>query len=205
MNHAKDVREPLLRLKQTPKLNIATSGPITQDFVWQRLGRFLKPHDIILGEAGTAQFGLPDATFPEDTRWITQIYWSSIGFTVGACLGACVAAKELKLPGRVVLVVGEGSLQMTVQELASYIRFGFKPIIFVINNGGYTIERAIHGPRQGYNDVSMLLDHQKMLEFFGAREETGIKSTSISCKTVEELERVLGDESFGHDDHIKVR
>ena len=61
---------------------------------------------------------------------------------------------------------------MTVQEVGSYIRFGFTPIIFVINNNGYSIERAINGPEQTYNDVSMLWDHQKMLEFFGARKET---------------------------------
>ena len=34
--------------------------------------------------------------------------------------------------------------QMTVQELSSMIRSDIKPIIFVINNGGYTIERLQH-------------------------------------------------------------
>jgi len=158
----------------------------------------------VLAEAGTAQFGMPDSTFPENVSYITQTFWSSIGYTVGACLGACVAAKELLRPGRVVLIVGEGSLQMTVQEIGSYIRFGFKPIIFVINNGGYSIERAINGPEQEYNDVSMLWDHQKMLELFGARKETGIKSRSFGCKTVEELEKVLSDEEFGGGDCIQV-
>lgn len=139
---------------------------------------------------------MPDATFPANSRYITQIFWSSIGYTVGACFGALVAKKELQLPGRVVLIVGEGSLQMTVQEIGSYIRYGFTPIIFVINNNGYSIERAINGPEQGYNDVSMLWDHQRMLEFFGARKETGIGSKSYKCATVEELEKVLGDEEF---------
>ena len=141
---------------------------------------------------------MPDSSFPANTGYITQTFWSSIGYTVGACLGACVAAKEMKRPGRVVLLVGEGSLQMTVQEIGSYIRFGFKPIIFVINNNGYSIERAINGPEQTYNDVSMLWDHQKMLEFLGARKETGIPSKSFTCKTVEELETVLGAEEFNN-------
>jgi pyruvate decarboxylase len=181
---------------QPPLLNNSKSGPITQSYTWQRLGRFLEPDDILLAESGTAQFGMPDSTFPANVRYITQIFWSSIGYTVGACLGALVAKKELKLPGRVVLLVGEGSLQMTVQEIGSYIRYGFTPIVFVINNNGYSIERAINGPKQGYNDISMLWDHQKMLEFFGARKETGIKSKSCKAKTVEELEVVLADEEF---------
>lgn len=189
---------------EPPVLNKSSSGKIEQSFVWQRLGRFLKEDDIVLAESGTAQFGVPDSTFPPNTRYITQIFWSSIGFTVGACFGALIAAKELKHPGRVVLIVGEGSLQMTVQEIGSYIRYGYKPIIFVINNDGYAIERAIHGPEQGYNDVSMLWDHQKMLEFFGAREDTGIKAKSRTAKTVEELEAVLTDDDFGSCKDIQV-
>ena len=93
---------------------------------------------------------------------------------------------------------------MTVQEIGSYIRYGFKPIIFVINNNGYSIERAINGPKQGYNDVSMLWDHQKMLEFFGARKETGIQSRSFRCETVEEMEKILHDEEFAKADCIQV-
>lgn len=85
---------------------------------------------------------------------------------------------------------------MTVQEIGSYIRFGFTPVIFVINNDGYTIERAIHGERMGYNDISMLWDHQAMLGFLGARQETGIKGRSFACRTVEELEAVLTEEEF---------
>ncbi|EHK96998.1 putative Pyruvate decarboxylase isozyme 2 [Glarea lozoyensis 74030] len=196
-------RSPKSTKIEVPILSNLKSGKIEQSYTWQRLGKFLKPNDIILAESGTAQFGMPDATFPPNSQFITQIFWSSIGYTVGACLGALVAAKELKHPGRVVLIVGEGSLQMTVQEIGSYIRYGFKPIIFVINNNGYSIERAINGPKQKYNDVSMLWDHQKMLEFFGARQETGIASKSYRCETVEELEKVLTDEDFNSTNSIQ--
>jgi pyruvate decarboxylase len=193
-----------LMSSQAPILSTLTSGKLEQSYVWQRLGKFLKANDIVLAESGTAQFGMPDATFPQNSQYITQIFWSSIGYTVGACLGALVAAKELKHPGRVVLIVGEGSMQMTVQEIGTYIRLGFKPIIFVINNNGYSIERAINGPKQQYNDVSMLWDHQKMLEFFGARKECGIESKSYKCETVEELEKVLTDQDFNSTNSIQV-
>ena len=190
---------------ETPVLSWKTSGTLEQSFVWQRIGKFLQPHDIVIAEAGTAQFGMPDATFPEDVSWITQIFWSSIGYSVGATLGACTAARELKRKGRVILLVGEGSLQMSVQEIGSYVRFGYTPIIFLINNNGYSIERAINGPKQTYNDINMMWDHQKMLEFFGAREsKTGIKSTSVACKTVEELELVLTNTDFASGEYVRV-
>ena len=90
---------------------------------------------------------------------------------------------------------------MTVQEIGSYIRFGFAPIIFVINNAGYSIERAINGPEQGYNDVSASWDYQGMLGFFGAR---GAKGQSYRCESVEELDGVLGKEEVGKGDVITV-
>ena len=37
--------------------------------------------------------------------------------------------------------------QVTVQDVSTMIRYGQNPIIFLINNGGYTIEVEIHdGP-----------------------------------------------------------
>jgi pyruvate decarboxylase len=34
------------------------------------------------------------------------------------------------------------------------MRVGVKPIIFVLNNKGYTIERYLHGEKRKYNDVT---------------------------------------------------
>ena len=93
---------------------------------------------------------------------------------------------------------------MSVQELSTIIRCGFTPTIFVINNGGYSIERAINGPKSSYNDVSMLWDHQRMLEFFGARKECGIKSLSYRCGNVEEMEELLNGGRFGNGECIQV-
>lgn len=63
-------------------------------------------------------------TLPEDARYYTQIYYSCIGFTVGATLGTLVALKEMDLLSsrRVILFVGDGSLQLTVQVSISLCR-----------------------------------------------------------------------------------
>jgi indolepyruvate decarboxylase len=54
---------------------------------------------------------------------------------------------------RHVLFIGDGSFQLTVQELSSILRHDLKPIIFLLNNDGYTIERLILGERSSYNDI----------------------------------------------------
>jgi len=43
---------------------------------------------------------------------------------------------------------------MTVQELSTVMRHDLKPFIFVINNSGYTVERAVLGKDAKYNDVA---------------------------------------------------
>ena len=45
-------------------------------------------------------------------------------------------------------------MQLTAQEVGTLLRQGCDPIIIVLNNGGYTIERAIHGEDQEYNDIA---------------------------------------------------
>ncbi|MBJ7223692.1 MULTISPECIES: alpha-keto acid decarboxylase family protein [unclassified Brenneria] len=117
---------------------------------WQQIQGFLRPGDIIVAEQGTACFGAAALTLPQGCQFITQTLWGSIGYTLPAAFGAQMAAPER----RVVLLIGDGSLQLTAQELGSIIRNDLKMAIFVLNNQGYTIERAVHGPQQRYNDIA---------------------------------------------------
>uniref|UniRef100_A0A1J3FRN8 pyruvate decarboxylase n=1 Tax=Noccaea caerulescens TaxID=107243 RepID=A0A1J3FRN8_NOCCA len=67
----------------------------------------------------------------------------SIGCSVGATLGYAQAKPEK----RVFAFVGDGSFQVTAQEISTVLRTNQKNIIFIVNNGGYTIEVEIHdGP-----------------------------------------------------------
>jgi len=71
-----------------------------------------------------------------------QMQYGSIGWSVGAVLGYALAAQPEGQ--RVVALIGDGSFQMTAQEVSTMIRYGADPIIVLINNGGYTIEVEIH-------------------------------------------------------------
>ena len=50
--------------------------------------------------------------------------------------------------------MGDGSFQLTAQELSTILRHDHKPVIFLINNGGYTIERGDLGKHETYNDIA---------------------------------------------------
>ena len=82
---------------------------ITQAYLWPRVAQFLRPKDVVVAETGTSGFGIIDVPMPKDATLITQVLWGSIGYSVGAALGAACAARDLQL-GRTILFVGDGSL-----------------------------------------------------------------------------------------------
>ena len=114
---------------------------------------------MILVETGTSVFGICYERMPANICFITQTYYGSIGYATPAALGAELALRELaseqgKPRGRTVLITGDGSLNLTIQEIGTMIVQDLRPLIVVINNEGYTIERVIHGARQRYNDIN---------------------------------------------------
>jgi indolepyruvate decarboxylase len=129
----------------------AGADPITAAALYPRWADFLKPNDILVAESGTASMGLGFAQMPAGASFHNQTLWGSIGWATAAAFGAAVAAPER----RVVLVTGEGSHQLSAQEVGQFGRFGLQPVIFVLNNSGYLIERLLSKyPASVYNDVA---------------------------------------------------
>ena len=123
---------------------------LTQKMVWDRLCVALTPGNVVLADQGTSFYGMADHRLPRGVTFIGQPLWGSIGYTLPAAVGAGVAHPER----RTVLLIGDGAAQLTVQELATFSREGLTPVIVVINNDGYTVERAIHGEDAPYNDIA---------------------------------------------------
>ncbi|MEN5017565.1 thiamine pyrophosphate-binding protein [Erwinia sp. Eh17-17] len=133
-----------------PQLEASLSDSLTQCTFWQAIQDFLRPGDIVLADQGTAAFGAAALRLPQGARLLVQPLWGSIGYTLPAAFGAQVAQPQQ----RIVLIIGDGSAQLTVQELGTMLRDGQNPVIFLLNNAGYTVERAIHGAQQRYNDIA---------------------------------------------------
>ncbi|KQH76480.1 indolepyruvate decarboxylase [Mycobacterium gordonae] len=128
----------------------AHDEPLTQRMLWDRLCAALTPGNVVLADQGTSFYGMADHVLPQGVTFIGQPLWGSIGYTLPAAFGAAVAHPER----RTVLLIGDGAAQLTVQELGSFSREGLSPVIVVVNNDGYTVERAIHGETAPYNDIA---------------------------------------------------
>ncbi|ENG0748546.1 alpha-keto acid decarboxylase family protein [Salmonella enterica subsp. enterica serovar Montevideo] len=125
-------------------------GELTQESFWQTLQQYLKPGDIILVDQGTAAFGAAALSLPDGAEVVVQPLWGSIGYSLPAAFGAQTACPDR----RVILIIGDGAAQLTIQEMGSMLRDGQAPVILLLNNDDYTVERAIHGAAQRYNDIA---------------------------------------------------
>ncbi len=143
-----------------PTFEPVLARPLTTERFFDRVSQFLADQSIVIAETGVSLFCAAEMRLPEGATFIGQTFYGSIGYTVGATLGAGMAAPDR----RVVLFVGDGAFQMTCQDLSTMIRQAQKPIIFLLNNDGYTIERVISD--HFYNDIPPWQYH-KLLEVFG--------------------------------------
>ena len=151
--------------------------PLTIQRFFDRMSHFVENDAIVIAETGVSLFSAAEMLMPEGTTFIGQTFYGSIGYTVGATLGASMAAQDR----RVVLFVGDGAFQVTCQDLSTIIRYGLKPVIFLLNNDGYTIERVIVD--RPYNDIQPWRYH-KLVEVFGG-------SVGMDVHTEGELEDAL--------------
>ncbi|KAM0195604.1 hypothetical protein ACHAPA_007456 [Fusarium lateritium] len=178
--------------------NTDDSEVITQAWLWPRVGEYLIPNDIIVTETGTANFGIWDTKFPRDVTALSQVLWGSIGWSVGACQGAALAARDAGKDGRTILFVGDGSFQLTAQELSTMIRHKLKPTIFVICNDGFTIERFIHGMDAVYNDINNW-KFKDLVSVFGGEKTC----KTFQIKTKSELNALMTDKEFNAADCLQ--
>jgi pyruvate decarboxylase len=113
--------------------NRDSSETITQAFFWPRVGEYLKENDIVVTETGTSNFGIWETKYPGGVTGITQILWGSIGWSVGAAQGAALAAKDMGADRRTILFVGDGSFQLTAQEVSTMLRHNLRVTMYVLS------------------------------------------------------------------------
>ncbi len=157
------------------------SAKLTQAAYWQAIQGYIRSGDVLIAEDGTS-YAAQGLSLPPNCTFVSQVIWGSIGYTVGSLLGTLTAAPER----RHLLFVGDGSFQLTAQELSTMLRHDYKPVIFLINNGGYTVERGYLGKNARYNDIATWA-YADLPKLF--RPDTTARSFVV--KTIADLEEAL--------------
>lgn len=157
------------------------SDPINSEVFYPRLQRFLKESDTLVFDAGACQEFINPMRLPKGVRCEHIELWSSIGWATPATLGSAMANPDR----RAVCVTGDGSHQMTLNELATMGFYGLKPVIFVQNNNSYCVEIQLSRKGNSYNNLPHIEFH-KLPEAFGCKGWITKKVT-----TAQELDDVL--------------
>ena len=169
---------------------VPTDAKLTQDRYFKQMEAFLKPNDVLVGETGTSYSGACNMRFPEGSSFVGQGSWMSIGYATPAVLGTHLADKSR----RNILLSGDGSFQLTVQEVSTMIRQKLNTVLFVVNNDGYTIERLIHGPEREYNHIQMW-QYAELVKTLAT--ERDIQPTCFKVTTEKELAAAMEEINKG--------
>ena len=150
-------------LKRTePKFELQAEEKITVSRLIARLNQQLTEDTIVIADIGDSLFGATELLIQGRTEFLSPAYYTSMGFSLPAALGAQVARPQARL----VVICGDGAFQMTGQELSSIVRYGFDPVIIVLDNGGYGTERKLHAGDWEFNNIHPW-NYSKLPEVYG--------------------------------------
>lgn len=120
---------------------------ITVNRVFEKINSILDGSMSIISDIGDSLFGALDLIVHDSNHFISDAFYTSMGFAIPASLGVQTARPEI----RPIVIVGDGAFQMTGMEFSTLVRRKSNAIVFVINNGGYETERIMmDGP---FNDI----------------------------------------------------
>jgi len=212
-----DLREFLVQLNQAePKtakrsilpVQVGTTGKLHHDhqptedelrtsWMVARLNRLIDANTIVIADVGDSLFAATELTIHDRGEFLSPAYYTSMGFSVPAALGAATAIPD----HRVVVLVGDGAFQMTGQELSSLIRYGHCPIIIVMDNHGYGTERYLHAGQWKFNDIQPW-KYGELVKVFGGGISHEV-DTELQFESA--LQTAWADRTHAHLIHARLR
>jgi pyruvate decarboxylase len=143
--------------------------------LWHQIEQDLDSKSTLLVETGDSWLNGMYTRLPGGARFEIEMQWGSIGWSVPASFGY---AMGLEADRRLVSVIGDGSFQLTAQEVSNMIRHRQEILIFLVNNRGYVIESAIHdGPYNYYKNW----DYAGLIDVFNAEDGGGLGLTATTA------------------------
>ncbi|MCD9026892.1 pyruvate decarboxylase [Luteimonas sp. BDR2-5] len=156
-----------IRSEPVPEPAAEPAAKLTRAEFVRQLRPLVTPDSTVFAETGDSWFNGLKLHLPGGARFEVEMQWGHIGWSVPSVFGYAVGAPERKVIG----LIGDGSFQLTAQEVAQMIRRKLPVLIFLMNNHGYTIEVEIHdGP---YNNVKNW-DYAGLISAFNADDGNGL-------------------------------
>jgi acetolactate synthase-1/2/3 large subunit len=118
----------------TSKINYQKSKFIDPYAFFSELSKVTRKNDIVIPDASANLIWCLQAlSVSGKEKVFTALNHSPMGYSVPASVGAYLANKN----SRVIATIGDGSMQMNIQELETIQNYNINVKIFILNNQGY--------------------------------------------------------------------
>lgn len=173
----------IAELKAEEEKNLDTRDSLTPRRAIQTLNKYLGENTAVATDVGQHQmWAAQSLTFKKSRRFISSGGLGTMGFGMGAAIGAAFGTKE-----RSALITGDGSFGMCLNELATAVRYNVPLVILIMNNGVLGMVRQWQTLFFDKHYSNTILDRKtnfvELARAFGADGE--------QANTVEELENAL--------------
>lgn len=146
----------------------AAKAPLTPRQVFDEINKAKLPNTIIVTDVGQHQMWAAQyAIFDGPRRFVSSGGLGTMGFGLGAAIGSYVATKD-----PVVLITGDGSFGMNLNELATAVSYKIPVVIVLMNNGVLGMVRQwqtlFFGKRYSETVLGRKTDYVALAKAFGA-------------------------------------
>lgn len=163
-------------IAKTPIDFSPTSKKITSDRLFEKINSILDKNKAICADIGDSLFGSMNLTLHHSRQFLSPAYYMTMGCAIPYALGLQTCLPNI----RPIVIVGDGAFQMSCTELSTIVNKKMNPIVFIINNDGYTTERKLLDGE--FNDIRRW-DYHKITEMIGGK--------GFLVKTEEDLEEAV--------------
>lgn len=112
-------------------------NPIDLYYLFSRIDELSGENDIFVTDAGTS-YHIAEQMLKfnkNGQRQITSGAFAAMGLSIPFSVGCGVADEN----ARVIVLTGDGSLELNIQELKTISYYGLNVKVFIMNNGGYAV------------------------------------------------------------------
>ncbi len=171
--------------KISKKVNVVKSDKIGPKQVFDVINKIKDNDTVVATDVGQHQMWAAQFTsFEKPRTFVSSGGLGTMGYGLGAAIGAAVGSKK-----RAILVTGDGSFGMNLNELATAVTYNIPVVIVIINNGVLGMVRQwqtlFYGKRYSNTVLGRKTDFVKLADAFGLKGER--------VTTVQEFEKAFGN------------
>ncbi len=176
------------------KAELSAEVPLTPKQVFDIINEIKLDSTVVATDVGQHQMWAAQyLSFKENRTFISSGGLGTMGYGLGAAIGAATAKKE-----RTVLITGDGSFGMNLNEVATAVSYNLPVTIVLLNNGVLGMVRQwqtlFYGERYSNTVLGRKTDFMKLADAFGAK--------GMRVSTPEDFRSAFSEASQGEGTYI---